>query len=85
MSNYDSMECVCVHMQLFEIGASDEEGGFKGPLKKACSSAATDPQSPAVLLVGCAGQCRNTQMWSNILQVIREGTCTLAGCGNLHV
>ena len=60
-------------MQLFEIGVSEDADGYKEPLKKACSSAATDPQSPAVLLISCAGQCRNVTMWSSISQVMCEG------------
>ena len=55
------------------MGANDDGDGYKEVLKKACYSAATT-LLPTVLLVSCSHvQCNNTDMWSSITQITKEG------------
>lgn len=63
-------ECTCMFVQLFEISGSE---GFKETLKEACMSAATNHRWPTVLLISCAGQCRDIHPWSRLSQVMSEG------------
>ena len=72
-TSYETTACSpCLGVQLFEVGSDGD--GYKGVLKKTCSLAASAPLSPTVLLVSCSGQCRDTNMWSSITQIMSEGT-----------